>query len=171
MYRRQRDRTIRRALGLIILSMAIPTVLFIVAGSVVPGAHREGFGLGEPFAIVADHPYPTTAVVTSCALVVAECLSLLLILMRLSFALLWRALLGCFAVGIPLAKLWSAKHGLPPWRGYVTYHLLWLECATVLMLSLLLVAVTHAMFRRFTSTAPANKALNATVGRGRPPAR
>jgi hypothetical protein len=169
MYRRQHDRTIKRALGLIILSMVIPTILFIVAGSVIPGSHRDNFGHGDT--LLPNHPYPTTVVATSCALVLAEALSLLLILMRLNFSMGWRALLGCFAVGIPAAKLWPARHGLPHWYGYLTYHLLWLMCATVLMLALLLVAAAHAVCRRFTSTAPANKALNATVSRGRPPAR
>jgi hypothetical protein len=65
-----------------------------------------------------------------------------------------RAFAGCVAVGVPAVAIQSAE--LDHSRGYVSYHLLWLVCATVLMLALLLVALAHATFRRFTSTAPAN---------------
>jgi hypothetical protein len=161
MYRRSDDRTVRNSLGLIIVSMAIPTVGFIMAGSVDPRMHRERYceiiaegpphemRCYEPYTIVADHAYPTPAVLMSCGLVLAEGVILALIVMRLRASMASRALLGAGAVGIPAAEMHSATLGLPSWCGYVTYHFYWLVFAAALMLALLLVGVTDAAFRRF----------------------
>ena len=123
---------------LILISMVIPTMGFIAAGSVDPRMHRTRHceiiagssppeeRCGEPNAIVADHGYPKSAVLMSCSLVLAEGLILSLILTGFRFSIGWRALLAGVAAGIPAAEMRSATLGLPPWYGYVTYHFLWL---------------------------------------------
>jgi hypothetical protein len=154
---------------LIIVSMVIPTVGFIAAGSVDPRVHpardceivaggpSPEMRCGEPFAIVADHSYPTPAVLMSGGLVLAEGLILSLILTVVRSSIAWRALLAAVAAGIPAAEMRSATLGLPPWYGYATYHLLWLMCAAALMFALLLVGATDAALRRFCRTAPASQ--------------
>ena len=143
---------------LIIISMVIPTIGFIAAGSVDPRMHME-----RRFTIVADHPYPLPAVLVSCGLVLAEGLVLALILMRARPSLAWRALLAGLAAGILATEMRSATLGLPSWYGYVTYHFLWLVCAAALMFALVLVGAAAAAFRRFCRTAPANPALQRTA--------
>ena len=165
MNRRMDDRRIENGLGIVIMTMAISAVGFILSGSTDPRTHLVPPHLGNYF--TPERPYPWAAVAISCLSVLAESVVLWLLLARTNAAMILRTLAGCVVAGVPAVAIQSAE--LDRSRGYVTYHLLWLVCATVLMLSLLLVAVAHATFRRFTSTAPASKPLKRMVGRGRPP--
>lgn len=180
MYLRPNNRAVRNSVALIIVAMVIPTVGFIAAGSVDPRMHRERhceivaegnpplWECGEPYALIADHPYPIRAVVGSCGLVLAEGLLVSLIWMRTGSHVAWGALLAGVAAGILAVQMRAATLGLPSWYGYVTYHYLWLVCAAALMFALVLVCVADAAFRRFYPT-PAIMPLKRMVGGGRPP--
>jgi len=166
MNRRIGDRRIANGLGIVIMTMAVSTVGFILAGSTDPHTELSPNYLGHYF--TPERPYPWPAVAMSGLSVLAEGVVLWLLLAQANASMILRSFVGCVAAGVPAVAIRAAE--LDRSRGYVTYHLLWLLCATVLMLSLLIVALTHATFRRFTSAAPANMALNPTGGRGRPPA-
>ena len=158
------DRKIRNGLGMVIVAMALSAVRFILAGSVDPRVHRERIPhvrangeveLGEPICLSAVAAYPVFAVTMSCSLVLAEGMVLWQLLTRLKTSMVVRALASCLAAGGFAAEIKLAELGIGNPPGYVTYHSLWLVCATALMLALLLVAVANFMFRRFTSRAPA----------------
>ena len=147
MNRRLGNRRIENGLGVVLMTMAVSTIGFILAGSTDPQTHRVPPWVGNYF--TTELPYPWSAVSVSCLLVLTEAFLLWFLLARTNMSAILRTLASCAVAGISAVAIRSA--GLDRSRGYAKYHVLWLTCATTLMATLFVVVVVHSTLRRVIS--------------------
>jgi hypothetical protein len=138
MNRRTNDRRIQKALGLILMTMAVSTVGFVLVGSTDPRTQL----MPGPF-FTPERPYPWPAVATSCLSVLAEGALLWLVVVRVRAVLALRFFAGGVVAMIAALRIDSSALGWHRSRGYILYHLLWLRSVAVLLLALLLVALVR----------------------------
>jgi hypothetical protein len=137
------DRRIARALGLILMTMAVSTVGFVLVGSTDPRTQL----MRGPF-FTPERPYPWPAVAMSGLSVVTEGVLLWLVVVRVRAVLALRFFAGGVVAMVAALRIDPSAFGWHGSRGYISYHLLWLRSVAVLMLALLLVVLVKWFYGR-----------------------